>query len=61
MAIHTVHDIGFIKAFICLVDFGSISVLMNVVVEIPTLVLIKYSKHSMLLLVCFQLLNTFLK
>lgn len=49
------HDIGFIKVGVCLVDFASIAILANVVIQVPTLVLIKYSQHGVLLLVCFQL------
>lgn len=55
MKILTVHDIGLIKVWVCPVDFGSITILANVVFQIPALVFIKYRKHGMLLLVCFQL------
>lgn len=51
----TVHDIGLIKVGVCLVDFGSITILANVVIQVPALVFIKHSKHGMLLLVCSQL------
>lgn len=51
----TVHHIGLIKVGVCLVDFGSIAVLANVVVQVPALVFIKHSKHGVLLLVCSQL------
>lgn len=53
--IHTVHDIGFIEVWICLLDFRSIAVLTDVVIEVPTQVLIKDSKHGVLLLVCSYL------
>lgn len=51
MAKLTVHDIGLIKVWVCLVDFGSITILANVVFQVPALVLIEHSKHGMLLLV----------
>lgn len=51
----TVHNIGLIKSWVCPVDFELITILANVVFQIPALILIKYSKHGMLLLVCFQL------
>lgn len=55
MATLTVHDIGLIKVWVCLVDFGLITVLANVVIQVPALVLIEHSKHGVLLLVRFQL------
>ncbi len=51
----TVHDIGLIKVWVCLVYSGSITKLANVVIQVPALVLVEHSKHGMLLLVCFQL------
>lgn len=55
MATLTVHDIGLIKVWVCLVDSGSTTILPNVVIQVPALVLIEHSEHGMLLLVCFQL------
>lgn len=52
---HTVHDIGSIEVRICLVDFRTITVFTNVVIEVPAHVLVKDGKYGLLLLVCFQL------
>lgn len=49
------HDVGFIEVRICLVDFGTITVMTDVVIDVPTYVLVKDSKCGVLLLVCFQL------
>lgn len=51
----TVHDIGLIKVRVSFTDFSSIAVTADVVIQVPALVFIKHSKHSMLLLVSFQL------
>lgn len=51
----TVHDIWLVEVRVCLVDSGSIAILANVVFQVPALVLIEYSQHGMLLLVCFHL------
>ena len=55
MAKLTVHNVGLVKVWVCLVDFGSITVLANIVIQVPALVLIEHSEHGMLLLVGFQL------
>lgn len=55
MAKPTVHDVGFMKVWVPFVDFGSITVMANVVIQVPALVFIKHSKHGMLLLVSPQL------
>lgn len=49
------HDVGFIEVWICLVDFRTITAVTNVVIEVPTHVLVKDGKYGVLLLVCFQL------
>lgn len=48
----TVHDIRLVKVRIRLVDSGSVAILANVVIQVPTLVLVEHGKHGMLLLVC---------
>lgn len=47
----TVHDVGLVKVGVALVDFGSVAKLPDVVVQVPTLVLVKYGEHGVLLLV----------
>lgn len=48
----TVHDIRLVKVRIRLVDSGPVAILANVVIQVPTLVLIEHGKHGMLFLVC---------
>lgn len=55
MAKLTVHDVGLVKVCFSLVDFGTIAILANVIIQVPALVLIKHRKHGMLLLVSSQL------
>lgn len=47
----TVHDIRLVKVRVALVDLGSVTKLADVVVQVPAHVLVKYGKHSVLLLV----------
>lgn len=51
MTTPTVHDVRLVKVRIALVDLGSVAKLADVVVQVPTLVLVKDGQGGVLLLV----------
>lgn len=51
----TVHDVGLVKVWVGMVDFGWVGELINVVLQVPAFVFVKHGKNSVLLLVSSQL------